>query len=552
MKALILAAGFGTRLLPYTKLTAKPLFKIKGRPLIDITIRQLIKAGCSDIIINTHHLHQQIESYISTQNYPIPVITRYEPEILDTGGAIKNVCDFLDDSPFFVVNSDIVTDIDYKKIYQFHISHKYPATLALHDYPEFNRVSLDSDNFITGFYLKECSLQKLAFTGIQVLDPEILDLIPKNKFTSSIDIYKTLIKKGPNVKAFITKNTYWIDIGTPEKYSTACIDATAPLLFKSKASVKPLITKLKGDGSDRKWYRLEYSGKSIILGDHGINNNFDSKNEVESFISIGKHLFDSGIPVPEIYHYDIFPGHVYMEDLGNTDLEQTINKAKNPETILFHYKKILKLLVALSVKGTKNFDLSWTYQTSHYDKQLIIQNECNYFINAFINPFTKNKINPADLWEEFAELADKALEYQLQGFMHRDFQSKNIMIKNKHHYFIDFQGGRSGPVQYDLASLLIDPYVALDDKIQTTLTDYFIAELSKEKNFNTEEFMLSYIHLKITRNLQMLGAFGFLSRIKGKTYFEKYIPAALKTLKKNIKQTDTSHFTKLKKLIETI
>ena len=94
MKALILAAGLGTRLRPYTDHTPKPLFSIQGRPLLDIMIFKLIAAGCKAVIINTHHRHAQIESFIAQQTYPIPIQTRYEPDILGTGGAIKNVADF--------------------------------------------------------------------------------------------------------------------------------------------------------------------------------------------------------------------------------------------------------------------------------------------------------------------------------------------------------------------------------------------------------------------------------------------------------------------------
>ncbi len=148
MKALILAAGFGTRLLPFTENTPKPLFTVAGRPLLDIIICNLQYAGCKAVIINTHHLYQKIDSFLDPQKYSIPVITRHEPEILGTGGAIKNVADFWDDKPFMVINSDIVTDIDLKKIYDFHLNHHHPVTLVLHDDPEFNTVSINNKSII--------------------------------------------------------------------------------------------------------------------------------------------------------------------------------------------------------------------------------------------------------------------------------------------------------------------------------------------------------------------------------------------------------------------
>ncbi len=122
MKALILAAGFGKRLEPYTHHTPKPLFTISNQPLLDRVIRRLSSAGISAVMVNTHHLHHQIERYLTSHSYPIPVTTRYEPEILGTGGAIKNLSDFWDDEPFMVVNSDIITDIDLKNVFDFHLN----------------------------------------------------------------------------------------------------------------------------------------------------------------------------------------------------------------------------------------------------------------------------------------------------------------------------------------------------------------------------------------------------------------------------------------------
>ena len=108
MKAMILAAGFGKRLLPFTEHTPKALFPVGGRPLLDIIINNLQDSGCQAIIINTHHLYQKIDSFIAQQKYTIPVYTQYEPVILGTGGAVKNVADFWDDNPFMVINGDIV------------------------------------------------------------------------------------------------------------------------------------------------------------------------------------------------------------------------------------------------------------------------------------------------------------------------------------------------------------------------------------------------------------------------------------------------------------
>ena len=248
MKALILAAGFGTRLLTFTKNTPKALFPVAGRPLLDIIILSLQNAGCKTVIINTHHLYKKIDSYLARQKYAIPVITRYEPEILGTGGAIKNVADFWDDSPFMVINSDIVTDIDLKKVYDFHLNHHHPVTLVLHDDTEFNTVSINNNGFITDFHervpsrtlpsspssgskiLRPKGTKILTFTGIQVLDPEVLGLIPGSVFSSSIELYRKLISENKKVRAFISKEYFWKDIGTPERYWQAVFGKWHPKL----------------------------------------------------------------------------------------------------------------------------------------------------------------------------------------------------------------------------------------------------------------------------------------------------------------------------------
>jgi NDP-sugar pyrophosphorylase family protein len=560
MKAMILAAGFGTRLLPFTEHTPKPLFTIAGRPLLDIIIRSLEKAGCKRIVINTHHLHQRIDSFISNQNYSIPVYLRHEPVILGTGGAIKNVADFWDENPFLVINSDIVTDIDLRKVYDFHLSHDHPATLVLHDDPEFNSVSISQDNFVVDFYgleKKASSVytQKLTFTGIQVLDSEVLGYIPFNEFSNSIAVYSKLLKERRKIKAYTPENNYWKDIGSPARYRETVFENMAPKAFKlafpGHVGKKMEQTHLKGDGSDRTWYRLTEGNRSIIMADHGIKTK-RVIGEIDSFIAIGRHLHDKGIPVPKIRLYDTFSGLVFMEDLGDVNLQKVVRNAEDPDEIVKHYMSVIDLLTELSVSGAKDFDLSWAYQTPFYDRELILEKECRYFVDAFLRGYLGMDSYFEDFENEFITLADRTMEFAVNGFMHRDMQSRNIMVKNSNFYCIDFQGGRIGPIQYDLAALLIDPYVELPDNTQNLLFDYCVERLSAYIRVDPNAFRACFKYCAITRNLQMLGAFGYLSQEKGKTLFEKYIPAAVKTLKCNLSFLEDSGFPKLKALVEKL
>ena len=557
MKAMILAAGLGTRLLPFTESTPKPLFTISGRPLLDIIIHSLQSAGCEAVIINTHHLHKNIDSFLASQQYAIPIYTLHEPVILGTAGAIKNAAYFWDTQPFMVINSDIFTDIDLRKVYDFHLSHNHHATLVLHDCAEFNNVWVDKNDFITGFQdqgkeARPDHTRKLAFTGIQVLDPEILELIPDRIFSGSIGVYRKLILSGKKIKAYISKKYYWKDIGTPQRYKETVFDKMAPEAFKQAfpgcVCKKIECSKLKGDGSDRKWYRLTASGRSIVMVDHGIRKE-PGTSEIDSFVLIGRHLYDKGISVPAIYLYDTFSGIVFLEDLGDVNLQAVVKAGKNLKQILSYYKSIIKLLIKMSVFGVKQFDRSWPYQTQYYDKEVILENECRYFVDAFLRRYLNLNVCYDDFKDEFILLADKALEFSVNGFMHRDFQSRNIMIKNRKPYFIDFQGGRIGPIQYDLASLLIDPYVALSRHVQDQLLDYCVDKLLSYIHIDKKKFCLCYKYCAITRNLQMLGAFGYLSLVKGKTYFEQFIPAATESLKYNLSVVEDTQFPRLKSML---
>jgi NDP-sugar pyrophosphorylase family protein len=573
MKALILAAGLGTRLMPYTDNTPKPLFTLAGRPLLDIIISKLIDAGCKAIVINTHHLPQRIDSYLAEKSYPIPVFTRQESDILGTGGAIKNVADFWNESPFMVINSDIFTDISLKKVYEFHLNHPHPATLVLHNDPVFNTVTVDPNGFVQAFDessspqiafnsslhgsapFKTENSEKLTFTGIQVLNPEVLELIPDNVFSSIIDIYKNLISQKKKVCAFISKDSYWKDLGTPERYRQVVFDYMAPKAFKRAFSGRVnrniVRTALNGDGSDRKWFRVTDGNGTIVMVDHGIRRN-DSICEADAFVSIGLHLESRGIPVPKIYLYDTFSGHVFMEDLGDNNFQALIKNIKNQDRIVSHYKVLIQHLVRLSIDGLEGFNPAWAYQTAAYTEDLILEKECRYFVDAFLKNYLGMNISFNALETEFRSLAEKALRFSINGFMHRDMQSRNIMVKKDRYYFIDFQGGRLGPIQYDLASLLIDPYVNLPRSIRNTLLKFCVETLSPVLYVNPDKFLSCYRYCAVTRNLQILGAFGFLTRTKQKTYFEKYIPNAIKTLKDHLMSFQREEFPTLTSIVRII
>ena len=166
MKAMILAAGLGTRLLPHTRHTPKPLFTLNRRPMLALIIERLQRAGCTAIIINTHHLHEQIEAFADGLDLSIPVTLRHEPEILGTGGGIRNTADLWSDAPLLVINADIVSDIDFARVYRFHLDHGCPVTMVMHDYPKFNMVSVDPNDMVTRLSLRSKSRRRPSNLGV--------------------------------------------------------------------------------------------------------------------------------------------------------------------------------------------------------------------------------------------------------------------------------------------------------------------------------------------------------------------------------------------------
>ncbi len=560
MKALILAAGLGTRLHPFTEHTPKPLFPVAKQPLLEIIIDQLINAGCRAIIINTHHLHADIDAFIANKDYGLPVLTRHEPIILGTGGAIKNIADFWSTEPLMVINGDVLCDIDLGKVFEMHRSQACAATLVLTDNPLFNSVAVSDDGMILDFAdtnvkTRPNQQKRLTFTGIQVIEPVFLSFTPENARFSSIDVYRQMIANGQEIRSHIIATELWQDLGSPDRYQEAVFNNSAPQAFKlayGGSDVGPIqSTDLAGDGSDRRWYRLTDGTHSLIMADHGIRPALTTC-EVDAFVSIGIHLKNKGLPVPNIYYADTFSGLVFLQDLGNTHLQTLIHAESSLDNVADHYRSVIDLLIQLSIDGAQDFDTTWTYQTPAYDHNLILQNECRYFIDAFINGYLGHKTAFQEYAEEFSRLADQTLNASINGFMHRDFQSRNIMVHNDKYYAIDFQGARIGPLQYDLASLLIDPYVKLPPALQEELVDECFKRLSKKVSIDPAQFYRGYSCCKITRNLQILGAFGYLTREKGKTYFEKYIPSALQTLHNALSDKTSPDFPNLKKVVEEI
>jgi len=543
MNALILAAGLGTRLRPYTEKLPKPLFPIAGTTLLDTAVSRLAAAGCQKIVINTHHLADQIHAHIDAHDYPVPIAVSHEPEILGTGGAVQKASQLLGSKPFWVVNSDITHDIPLAAVYAYHLQHPHPATLVLVNDPDFNTVWLDVNENIRHFRRQSVTDTRkgrwLTFTGIQLVDPRILEYIPSRGFYSIIDAYRSLIQSGFEIRGCFVKKANWLDVGTPDRFQRAVRRKIASTLLKQNKSTKNQKIRVKalaGDGSDRRWSRLSMDGDSVILCEHGITIGAGTQ-EIDAFSAIGTHLTNRGISVPTLLHHDRFSGQVYLEDLGDTHLQDVAAKTSDPATLTTLYAGIFRRLFQLATDGANGFDPAWAYQTPYYDKDVILEKECRYFLEAFVNDWCGQNEKWATYAPEFETIADVIETHAIQGLLHRDMQSRNIMMKAPAEpYFIDFQDARLGPVQYDLASLLIDPYVVLSHAFRSELTHMASAFYVSKLRCDPKSFNRAFAACALSRNLQILGAFAYLTLQKGKTAFARYIPKALEQLQSSLAQ----------------
>ena len=210
MQAILLAAGFGTRLKPYTTLRPKPLFPVQNKPLLHILLQKLRQAGCTRIIVNAHHLATQVAAALEGWE---EAILQYEPEILGTGGSLRCALPKLENAPVLVVNGDVYQNIDLASLYRHHLQAVNGVTLALHDFPRFNTVEV-KDGLVRSFAGTGCCL---AFTGIQVVNPEIIAQIPSRGFFHIIDLYEQLATHG-KINFHRVDGAFWRDMGTPEDY----------------------------------------------------------------------------------------------------------------------------------------------------------------------------------------------------------------------------------------------------------------------------------------------------------------------------------------------
>lgn len=311
---------------------------------------------------------------------------------------------------------------------------------------------------------------------------------------------------------------------------------------------------LKGDGSNRQFWRVAPHGSfgCIVVAPE----KYDEKGlrEATSVWKIGNHLRSAGVPVPELYGFDESFGVLVYEDLGDIHLHSVVRGTDffnegSVEELRSLYRQTVDVLVTMQYRGRDGFDRSWCWDGPVYDRELMLERESGYFLRAFWQGLLSQQ-PPDGLTAEFELLAGVAAGAPTAFFLHRDFQSRNVMIKDGMVRVIDFQAGRLGPLAYDLASLLLDPYADLPVWFQEELYEYYLQQLQPRVHLDTEAFHGSYLVLGLQRNLQILGAFSYLSAVSGKPFFRSYIRPSLVSLLRLLRQDNQPYLPVLTAMAE--
>jgi aminoglycoside/choline kinase family phosphotransferase len=289
--------------------------------------------------------------------------------------------------------------------------------------------------------------------------------------------------------------------------------------------VKPLQGELGGSG--RNILRLT-GGKSSAIGVlYGV------REENEAFVAFSRHFLRHGLPVPEIYAEQLDQGAYLEEDLGNTTLFEFLSRNRSEENIapsvVEAYRKVVAVLPRFQVQAGRDLDYSVCYPCGSFDRQSIAW-DLNYFKYYFLR-LAAITFSEQALENDFGRLTDFLLTAPSDYFLYRDFQSRNIMLRGGKPYFVDYQGGRKGALQYDIASLLYDAKADLTPELRHKLLDDYLDALGSFIKLDREEFLQYYYAYVYVRILQALGAYGFRGFYERKAHFLQSVPYALKNLR---------------------
>ncbi len=286
------------------------------------------------------------------------------------------------------------------------------------------------------------------------------------------------------------------------------------------------ISPLKGGGSDRKLFRLQNNQRSVI----GVTN--ADRQENIAFLAFSRHFRQMGLPVPEIYIDKLEQGIYLEEDLDDTTLFQLLTETRAREgfsqKLIDLYTQVVKILPQFQIIAGRTLDYRLCYPRGSFDRQSM-RWDLNYFKYYFLK-LAQIPFNEQTLEDDFDRFTEYLLAADRDYFLYRDFQSRNIMIKNGAPYFIDYQGGRKGALQYDVASLLFDAKADIPFDVRNELLNRYIEAAAQLTEINRDEFVKYYYGYVYIRIMQALGAYGFRGFYERKSHFLQSVPYAVRNL----------------------
>lgn len=313
-------------------------------------------------------------------------------------------------------------------------------------------------------------------------------------------------------------------------------------------TVPEKIVELTGSGSNRRYYRIEGSGGTFI----GVVG--ESIDENKAFIKLANRFADRNLPVPRVVA--VSPDRsAYIQDyLGDTLLFDAIENGRTTGCFSQQEQRLLTMtirsLADIQYRGAEGLDFNVCYPLPEFCRRTVMW-DLNYFKYNFLK-LANIAFNESRLEDDFDRLADYLLEEKFDTFMYRDFQSRNVMIKDGHPWFIDFQGGRKGPAHYDVASFLWQAKANIPAELRERLIDEYLDAASVYADIDRDKFRQRLQHVVLFRLMQVLGAYGFRGLFEKKLHFLESIPPALVKIRELLATNDFSQYPTLVELLHKL
>ncbi len=510
-KAVVLAAGFGTRLRPFTSVMPKPLLPVWGASMLTRVVQQLRDWGVEEITVNCHYMHEQIEAWCAANNCRVS----YEPELLGTGGALNPLKEWIGQDDFYLVNGDIVFEgfEGFKDTREFVREDVLGLAVVTTDGPRTIEVE-PSRNIVTCWKSPDPGYDgTYTYCGIALLKPAIFDFLKPEGASSIVEAYEKATMSGHFILAVEPRGFLWTDAGTIPKYIEVNQQGNSNdfgALPQIAAAQKALgltgdVEFLGARGSNRCFFKM--GNAIIILYDD------EARKENARYATLAQWLAAKGIAVPKVLLNKPEMKMLVLENAGATDLAA---EARRKGTLLT-YRPVVEALAAFG-KLAEESDLPEL--EVEFNAALWAEEQALFKEYALGRRYARACSEEVE--KDFAKLTE-VLEKEPRALVHRDFQSSNVLWKNGKLSIIDFQGMRKGPAIYDLASLVYDPYMKLSDTERAALITLYgkvtgRSDVAKVLPFAAAE-----------RLIQALGAYGRLASV-GQTGFSQYILPALENL----------------------